>query len=219
MIHKLNWEKQQLIELINRVNKSKTLGVVIDDHLTWNTQIDNITKKVSKGIGMLRRIKEYVSTSTLIKVYDAIVLSHFDYCSLVWDECADYLLKKLQKLQNRAARVITGSSYEISSENILSELDWLPLKDRFRNKKAIFAYNVKNNIKLPQSMIGKYEMKNNSNHNLRNNNTDFVLKKPKTNFMKKSITYSAASVWNDLPKCAKEKGIGVAKFKSILDRR
>ena len=83
----------------------------------------------------------------------------------------------------------------------------------------MFAYNVKNNIKLPQSMIGKYEMKNNSNHNLRNNNTDFVLKKPKTNFMKKSITYSAASVWNDLPKCAKEKGIGVAKFKSILDRR
>jgi fructose-specific phosphotransferase system component IIB len=78
-------------------------------------------------------------------------------------------------------------SYEISSENILSELDWLPLKDRFRNKKAMFAYNVKNNIKLPQSMIGKYEMKNNSNHNLRNNNTDFVLKKPKSNFMKKNI--------------------------------
>jgi hypothetical protein len=59
-------------------------------------------------------------------------------------------------------------------------------------------------------------MKNNSNHNLRNNNTDFVLKKPKTYFMKKSITYSAASVWNYLPKCAKVKGIGVAKFKSIL---
>ena len=106
---------------------------------------------------MLRRIKDYVSTSTLIKVYNAIILSHFDYCSLVWDECADYLLKKLQKLQNRAAQVITGSSYERSSENILSELDWLPLKDCFRNKKAMFAYNVKNNIKLPQSMIGKYE--------------------------------------------------------------
>jgi hypothetical protein len=87
--------------------------------------------------------------------------------------------KKLQKLQSRAARVITGSSYEISSENILSELDWLPLEDRFRNKKTMLAYNVKNNIKLPQSMIGKFEMKNNSNHNLRNNNTDFVLKETK----------------------------------------
>ena len=106
---------------IKRVNKSKTLGVVIYDNLTWNTQIDNITKKVSKGIGMLRRIKDYVSTSTLIKVYNAIILSHFDYCSLVWDVCADYLLKKLQKLQNRAAQVITGSSYERSSENILKD--------------------------------------------------------------------------------------------------
>ena len=57
-------------------------------------------------------MKEYVPISTLIKVYNAIILSHFDYCSLVWDECADYLLTKLQKLQNRAARVITGSSYE-----------------------------------------------------------------------------------------------------------
>ena len=58
---------------------------------------------------------------------------------------------------------------------------------------------------------------NNSNYNLRNNYTDFVLKKPKTDFMKKSITYSAASLWNELPKSAKTKGIGVAEFKSILD--
>ena len=53
-------------------------------------------------------------------------------------KCAVYLLKKLQKLQNRAARVITGSSYETSSEDILSELDWQPLKERFRIKKATF---------------------------------------------------------------------------------
>jgi hypothetical protein len=39
---------------------------------------------------MLRRKKEYVSKFTLIKVYNAIILSHFDYCSLVWDNCADY---------------------------------------------------------------------------------------------------------------------------------
>ena len=94
----------------------------------------------------------------------------------------------------------------------------LPLKERFRIKKAMFAYNVRNNDKLPQSMINKFKTKDNSNYNLRNY-TDFVLKKPKTNFMKKSISYSAASLWNKLPKSAKTKGIGVAEFKSILDRR
>ena len=55
---------------------------------------------------MLRRIKEYVSTSTLMKVYNAIILSHFDYCSLVWDECADYLLKNCRNYK-------TERNYEI----------------------------------------------------------------------------------------------------------
>ena len=142
---------------IKRVDKSKTLGVIIDEHLTWKNQV----------IAMLRRMKECVPISTLIKVYNAIILSHFDYCSLVWDECADYLLTKLQKLQNRAARVINGSSYETNSKDILSELNWQPLKERFRIKKAMFAYNVRNNDKLPQSIINRFKTKDNSNYNLR----------------------------------------------------
>ena len=92
------------------------------------------------------------------------------------------------------------------------------MKERFRIKKAMFAYNVRNNDKLPQSMVNRFKTKDNSNYNLRNNYTDFV-SKPKTNFMKKSITYSAASLWNKLPKSAKTKRIGVAEFKSILDRQ
>ena len=65
---------------IKRVDKSNALGVIIDEHLTWKNRVDSIKKKVSKGIAMLHRMKEYVSISTLIKVYNAIILSHFDYC-------------------------------------------------------------------------------------------------------------------------------------------
>jgi hypothetical protein len=46
------------------------------------------------------------------------VLSHFDYCNLVWGNCCDYLKIRLQKLQNRAARIITGKTYEDSSEDV-----------------------------------------------------------------------------------------------------
>jgi hypothetical protein len=93
---------------IKRVNKSKTLGVIVDEHLSWNDQIQSIVSKYSKGVGMIRRIKKFVPQSIVLKICNAIVLSHFDYCSLVWDNCSDYLLNKLQKLQNRAASVITG---------------------------------------------------------------------------------------------------------------
>ena len=48
---------------------------------------------------MIWRIKKFVPQSTFLKIYNAIVLSYFDYCSLVWDNCCDYLLiNKLQKI-------------------------------------------------------------------------------------------------------------------------
>ena len=56
-----------------------------------------------------------------------MVLPYFDYCCLVWDNCSDYFIEKLQRLQNRAARVITSRSYEIRSNEVLLELNWQPL--------------------------------------------------------------------------------------------
>ena len=53
--------------VIKRVHKSKNLGVIIDEHLLWNHQIQNIVTKASKGIGMMRRIKQFVPKSTLVK--------------------------------------------------------------------------------------------------------------------------------------------------------
>ena len=62
---------------------------------------------------MLRRMKAYVPQETLRTVYNALIMPHFDYCSLVWNNCSKYLLEKLQRLQNRAARVISGKSMRL----------------------------------------------------------------------------------------------------------
>ena len=112
---------------IKRVKQTKTLGIIVDEHLSWKNQLSNIIAKVTKGIGMLRRMKAFVLKSTLITIFKALILPHFDYCSLVWDNCSKYLLDKLQKMQNRAARVITGRSYDISSSTVLRGLNWQPL--------------------------------------------------------------------------------------------
>ena len=72
---------------IKKVKQAKTLGIVIDEKLLWKNQIDEITTKVSRGIGMLRRMKAYVPQETLRTVYNALIMPHFDYCSFVWDNC------------------------------------------------------------------------------------------------------------------------------------
>ena len=99
---------------IKRVKQTKTLDIIFDEHLSRKNQISNIIAKVTKRIGMLRRMKAFVPKSMLITFYKALILPHFDYCSLVWDNCSKYLLDKLKKMQNRAAKVITGRPYDIS---------------------------------------------------------------------------------------------------------
>ena len=170
---------------IKRVKETKTLGVIVDDQLNWQTHLDSIVTKVSKGIGMIRRMKAFVPQMTLISVYNAIILPHFDYCSLVWDTCSNYLLEKLQKMQNRAARVITGKSYEVRSDDILRELNWQPLVERRNDNKAVFMYKIKNGEYLA-NISNIFNVANNQAYSLRSNNTDYAFDKPKTNFLKKA---------------------------------
>ena len=56
------------------------LGVIIDDKLNWKENILSICKKTSKGIGMLRFCKPFVSQDTLKKIY--IIITHLFYLIL-----------------------------------------------------------------------------------------------------------------------------------------
>lgn len=200
---------------IKRVRKCSTLGVIIDDQLLWKNNIGNINSKVSKGLGMMRRMKAFAPKSILITVYKSLILPYLDYCCLVWDSASNYLLDKLQKMQNRAARIITGSSYEVRSSELLNDLNWQTLRERREDKKATFMYKVKNGL-MPESMTSLFTLLNNESYPLRSNMNNFSLNKPKTNFLKKSISYSAAMCWNNLSMECKVKELSLNQFKAIL---
>ena len=109
-------------QIIKRVDHTKSLGLTIDAQLSWGKQVEEICKKVSSAIGVLKRVRPFISKA--IQIYNALIMPHFDYCSPVWDCLSGYLSDKLQKLQNRAARVITKSPFDTSSNHLLSTLDW-----------------------------------------------------------------------------------------------
>ena len=60
----------------------------------------------SLGIGAIRKLKEFVDRNTLVLVYNALIQPHFDYCCEVWDTIGKVQAERLQKFQNRAARLI-----------------------------------------------------------------------------------------------------------------
>ena len=68
-------------------------------------------QKVSSAIGALKRVRPFIPKKPSIQIYKALIVPYFDYCSPVWETlCSSGYPSnnyKLQKLQNRAARVIT----------------------------------------------------------------------------------------------------------------
>ena len=76
-------------KLITKVKKAKSLGVIIDEYLSWSNHIAELSKKISSAIGALKRISPYISerSDTALQIYQALILPNFDYCSSGWDNC------------------------------------------------------------------------------------------------------------------------------------
>ena len=133
-------------EPVRQVTSTKTLGLTLDENLTWKNHIEVISKKVSSGIGALKRVRGLIDRETAIKVYKGFIEPYSSYCAPVWDGVGVTLSDRLQKLQNRAARVIAQSTYDISSRDLLDELQWNSLSINRNKQKAIFMFKTLNGL-------------------------------------------------------------------------
>ena len=86
----------------------------------FETHIEHICKKACAGRGALRRTKPFVLLCTLVTL--SLIQPYCDYFSPSWDTCGKQLKDNLQKIQNRAGRVITSSSYDVRSTDVLNNL-------------------------------------------------------------------------------------------------
>ena len=100
---------------IKRVNTAKSLGLLIGERLSWSNHIAAASNKISSAIADLRQVKSFVPINIAITIYNSMVKPLFDYCDIVLDNLSGTNATRLQKLQNRAARVINGKGYDVRS--------------------------------------------------------------------------------------------------------
>ena len=152
----INIDKQS----VKRVKHSKVLGVQIDEHLDWTKHIESIAGKISSGIGAIKKAKEFVDRNTLVLIYNALVQPHFDYCCEVWDVLGKTLSDRLQKLQDRAARIIMNFKNE-SRQSLLARnsLGWINLEERRVHIKAKLMYKSINNL-APERLSNLFQNSN-----------------------------------------------------------
>lgn len=91
---------------IERVNKIKYLGLIIDEHLKWSEHIKHVESKVAGAAGILWKLKHDLPTVIKKRIYTALFESHLNYMLPVWGSASNAAIDSLQIMQNRALRNI-----------------------------------------------------------------------------------------------------------------
>ena len=93
-------------EQIEEKEYTKYLGILIDNNLSWNYHIKHANLKISKGIGILTKLRRYLSKNVLRALFYAFVQPHIDYGLLVWGSATPTNLKPIKKNLQKAVRKI-----------------------------------------------------------------------------------------------------------------
>ena len=105
-----------------QVTFAKSLGIYLHENLSWDSHIENISKKIACAIGAIKWIRHLTSLNILLKVHNSLVQPHFEYCNVVWGNCNKGLSEKLRRLQNRAACTLMSASYDSNLDDLFRAL-------------------------------------------------------------------------------------------------
>ena len=186
------------------VQKTKYLGVQIDCSLDWKEQIKAVSAKVSRAIGFLKHAKEFLPRATLENLYTGIVEPHFRYCCSIWGCCGSSEINRLQKLQNRAARIVTNSSFDTPSRPLIERLGWRTIEQLISNESKTMVFKSLNEL-APQYLGSLFKRNSQcSTRHLRNTETDLRVPKKTSANGQKCFSFRGAKLWNSLSAESKE---------------
>jgi hypothetical protein len=188
---------------IEQVKKTKFLGVIINETLTWDDHIFTIKQKVQKNIGIIHRIKKNVPSCTLPLLYQTLVHPYLEYCNIVWAIHRGSMLNNLFKCQKRAIRTITYSKMNAHTKPLFSKLNILSVFDINNLQVACFMYNAVNAL-LPIYFNQMFEKNKNIHaHNTRQSNKVHITSH-RLDIRRYTVRISGPLLWNSLPKVLTE---------------
>ena len=178
----------------------RNLGSMFDTELKMTEHVNHVLKVGYFQLRQLKMIRKYLTPMAAKILIHASVISRLDYANALLFGIAETQLNRLQRLQNYAARVITGDSREVDSVQVLKKLHWLPVRARIRYKILLLAYKALNNL-APQYLKDMLSIQTNTRHT-RSSNGGLRLVERRSNLKfggDRAFSVCAPKLWNQLP--------------------
>ena len=129
---------------IQREKYVKFLGVLLDENLCWNYHISELSKKLSRTIGIFYKIRHFVPYEVLKLLYYSLFHSFLSYCIAVWGFTYKSYFQKLFVLQKKIIKVMTFNKQTAHSTPIFANIQLLKIDDIRQLQLLTFVYDCQN---------------------------------------------------------------------------
>ena len=126
---------------IKRFFNTDYLGLIIDENLSWNKYIDSLKLKISSALIAIKQVR-FLPRESLIIFYHSLAESRLRYCNAVWGNCGTSLKDQLQRLQDRAARIVTKCD---NTNSLIHKLGLLNVQQLIDFDTAVMVSKTLNN--------------------------------------------------------------------------
>ena len=114
---------------LERVKTTKLLGTTIHEHIKWDENMKNVAASCYATLAVLKKIKNMLPFHVKKAVVQSLVLSKLYYNDIIYHNLPEYLLKRLQKIQNAAASLVLGRYCKVQD---IQKLRWLFVKEQLQ---------------------------------------------------------------------------------------
>ena len=122
-------------------DKAKYLGVFIDSRLNFHSHIKSVENKVARSLGILSKLKHFLPSNSLLKLYYAFIHPHLLYGLSIWGCTHKSYLSKLQTLQNKVVKIIGGGKYMDHATPFCSKLKILKIPELYKHEVAKLVFH------------------------------------------------------------------------------
>uniref|UniRef100_A0A3B3B6W1 Reverse transcriptase domain-containing protein n=1 Tax=Oryzias melastigma TaxID=30732 RepID=A0A3B3B6W1_ORYME len=207
----LNWEKTKCMifgtrnygenryikidgTVINNVSEVKFLGVILDNKLSWKLHIDYISKKISKNIGILYKVKRILDKDALHILYCSLIAPYLLYCNEVWGKACKCYSNRLILQQKKVMRIINHTGPRQHTHELFVKSNILKFSDLVQLNTAVTMWKIKNRL-VPDHICCKFKLITDDKNRRKG---DFYLPYVRTSLRQRGFVFTGIKVWNSL---------------------
>ena len=164
---------------------------------------------------MISKLKYYVDTPTLTKIYHALFKSRLQYAIVCWGSASATILQPICVLQNRVIRHISRAPRYVKLDFLYLNYHILKMDDIYRFELGKFLHHHHNNL-LPNSFSTYFQELSVVHQRTTRASArgDYKIISCKKAFGQRSIRYQGAKLWNSLNDDIRS--AGKHKFKTLF---